>query len=230
VRCAARTNAALAVGFATVAVALAFDARWTSASWALEGAALVWVGWRQRRVLARLVGAALQVGASGVWAWQVLVPGPFATGDWLGTVMIAAAGLLSGAVLARAEDGGDERVLSVLLGLWGLLWWCGGGVLQLHAQLAPAVLSGALLLFFAASALVLEFAGVRVRWALPRGAALLLPWVLCAIALVQVFDDAHPLVGLIMMLVGYLAPVPPRRAAAPSAAGSVCGATSPSST
>jgi uncharacterized membrane protein len=188
--------AALAVGFATVAVALAFDARWTSASWALEGAALVWVGWRQRRVLVRLAGAALQVGAGGVWAWQVLVPGTFATGDWLGTVMLAAAGLLSGAVLARAEDGGDERVLSVVLGLWGLLWWCGGGVLQLHAQLAPAALSGALLLFFAASALALEFAGARVRWALPRGAALLLPWVLCAIALAQVFDDAHPLVSL----------------------------------
>jgi uncharacterized membrane protein len=37
-------------------------------------------------------------------------------------------------------------------------------------------------------------------------------------------------VGLIMMLVGYLAPVPPRRAAPPSTAGPARGATSPAST
>jgi uncharacterized membrane protein len=37
-------------------------------------------------------------------------------------------------------------------------------------------------------------------------------------------------VGLIMMLVGYLAPVPPRRAAPPCADGSLRGATSPAST
>jgi len=34
--------------FATLAIPLAFDARWTSAAWALEGAAAVWVGLRQQ--------------------------------------------------------------------------------------------------------------------------------------------------------------------------------------
>ena len=37
---------ALGVIFATVAIPLALDARWTSATWALEGAAMVWVGVR----------------------------------------------------------------------------------------------------------------------------------------------------------------------------------------
>lgn len=190
--------AALALGFATVAVALAFDARWTSASWALEGAALVWVGWRQRRALARLAGAALQALAGAIWLGQGLSQARFETGDWLGTVMIALAGLLSGAVLARGDDdgGGDGRALSLSLGVWGMLWWCGGGVLQLHEHLPSAVLTGALLLFFAASSLAFEFAGAAARWALPRRAALLLPWLLVAIATAQVFDDAHPLLSL----------------------------------
>ena len=47
---------ALAVAFATLAIPLALDARWTAAGWALEGAALVWIGVRQQRVLARLAG------------------------------------------------------------------------------------------------------------------------------------------------------------------------------
>ena len=196
VRVLVEAFAALALGFATVAVALAFDARWTSASWALEGAALMWVGWRQRRQLARLAGAALQLLAGAVWTWQGLAQARFETGDWLGSVMIALAGLLSAGVLARGAGEGDERPLSLTLGVWGMLWWCGGGVLQLHEQVPSAALIGAILLFFAASALAFEFAAARAGWALPRRAALLLPWVLVVIAVAQVFDDAHPLTSL----------------------------------
>ena len=60
-RVLAQAFAALAIGFATLAIPLAFDARWSSASWALEGAALVWVGWRQGRLLARIAGSVLHV-------------------------------------------------------------------------------------------------------------------------------------------------------------------------
>ena len=41
---------ALGVGFGTLAIPLAFDGRITSAAWALEGAAIVWVSARQARV------------------------------------------------------------------------------------------------------------------------------------------------------------------------------------
>ncbi|HEY3179527.1 MAG TPA: DUF2339 domain-containing protein, partial [Casimicrobiaceae bacterium] len=54
---------ALGVVFATLAVPLAFDARWTSATWALEGAAIVWVGVRQSRLPARIFGLLLQLAA-----------------------------------------------------------------------------------------------------------------------------------------------------------------------
>ena len=45
---------ALAVAFATITIPLALDARWTAAAWALEGAALVWVGVRQAHQLPKI--------------------------------------------------------------------------------------------------------------------------------------------------------------------------------
>ncbi len=53
--------AALGLGFVTLAVPLALDARWTTAVWAAEGAAVYWMGQRQERWLARLAGLVLQV-------------------------------------------------------------------------------------------------------------------------------------------------------------------------
>lgn len=51
---------ALGVGFATLAVPLGLDARWTSGIWALEGAGAFWVGLRQSRWMPRFFGLLLQ--------------------------------------------------------------------------------------------------------------------------------------------------------------------------
>jgi hypothetical protein len=51
---------AVGVGFATLAVPLALDAKWTSAVWALEGAGAFWVGMRQARWMPRAFGLLLQ--------------------------------------------------------------------------------------------------------------------------------------------------------------------------
>ena len=59
---------ALGVAFLTLAVPLAFSGSWYSASWAVEGAALVWIGCRQNRLLARVAGVLLQV-AAGLTVW-----------------------------------------------------------------------------------------------------------------------------------------------------------------
>ena len=55
---------ALALGFATLAVPLALDGRWIATAWAIEGAAVFWMGLRQQRWLARLTGVALQIFAA----------------------------------------------------------------------------------------------------------------------------------------------------------------------
>ena len=65
----AESSLALGVGFGTLAIPLAWDAHWTSASWAVEGAALVWAGVRTRRALARGFGVALQLAAGVAFLW-----------------------------------------------------------------------------------------------------------------------------------------------------------------
>lgn len=83
---------ALGVGFVTLAVPLALDAQWTSAIWALEGAAAFWVGTRQARWMPRAFGLVLQLlaclsffGTLGqpVSAWPLAHPG------FVGAVLIA---------------------------------------------------------------------------------------------------------------------------------------------
>jgi uncharacterized membrane protein len=55
---------AIGIGFLTLAIPLALDARWTSAIWAVEGLAAFWVGMRQHRWMLRAFGLALQLVAA----------------------------------------------------------------------------------------------------------------------------------------------------------------------
>ncbi len=89
---------AIGVGFVTLAIPLALDAKWTSAAWALEGAGAFWVGARQTRWMPRLFGLALQGVAalivlttlgSNISAW------PFGHNGFVGPVIVAAALLLT---------------------------------------------------------------------------------------------------------------------------------------
>ena len=60
----AETCLALGVIFASLAIPLGLDARWTSAAWAVEGAGIFWLGLRQQRPLARAFALLLQVGSA----------------------------------------------------------------------------------------------------------------------------------------------------------------------
>src|SRR6185437_9069035 len=102
--------AALGVVFGTLAVPLALDARLTSATWGLEGAALVWMGARQARRSARVFGLLLQLAAGIAFALgfslgnQRWVAGslPVLNSDFLGAMLVAAGGLVSSRILSRA--------------------------------------------------------------------------------------------------------------------------------
>jgi uncharacterized membrane protein len=60
----AETCLALGVIFASLAIPLGLDARWTSAAWAVEGAGILWLGLRQQRPLARAFALLLQLGSA----------------------------------------------------------------------------------------------------------------------------------------------------------------------
>lgn len=129
--------AALGLGFVTLAVPLALDARWTSAVWAIEGAGVYWMGRRQGRWLARAAGLALQAFAavsylSGIGhvhatAW------PFANPVFIGAVMLAVASLgiawwtrvplePTDSNLARAFAKLEDSLAPILFWI-GFLWW-----------------------------------------------------------------------------------------------------------
>ena len=93
-RALAEAFLALSVVFLTLAIPLAFGGHVVAAGWALEGAALVWVGFTQHRLLARTVGALLLFGAGiafGLMSGPVSRDLPVLNSAFLGSAAIAIA-------------------------------------------------------------------------------------------------------------------------------------------
>ena len=123
--------AALGLGFVTLAVPLALESRWTAAVWAVEGAAVFWMGRRQERWLARAAGLALQVLAGLAFLASQPQPGaflyPLANPGFIGGLLLA----LSAAWIAfwtRDPVGPRETALqrgysSLEHGLSPVLFW-----------------------------------------------------------------------------------------------------------
>jgi len=193
---------ALGVVFTSLAVPLALEARWTSAVWALEGAALVWVGLRQARRAARLFGLLLQLGAGAAYlldhtgGFRGL---PLVNTACLGAAMIAAAGLFTAFLLERGRPQLHPRERSLHWGAlaWGLGWWLANGVWEIAAQCRGAGVAAAALAFAALTALGLGELRQRLEWrALTRLPAALAP-VALGVALLEAVQrpGGHPLGG-----------------------------------
>lgn len=178
-----QSHALLGLGFATLAVPLALSARATACAWAVEGAALVWLGLRQQRQLPRVIGYLLQLaaGLSMMFALvdhrlaagtaEILGTAPLAVlnGDFLAILLISAAGFLSSGLLRRA----GETAMAPLLLVWGLGWWLTLGINEI-GRFAPADLAVYWQLGFAAlTALLSGEAARRLDWSELRWPALL---------------------------------------------------------
>lgn len=133
-RLLAEAYAALALGFVTLAVPLAFSAGTTASLWALEGAAAAWLGLRQQRRLSWLAGLALQLLAAGAYVRSELLGhlshAPLLlNATWLGAAILGVSGIL----LARVHDRlRPQAPLPALLMGWGLAWWSLAGISQLE--------------------------------------------------------------------------------------------------
>ncbi|MDY0269101.1 DUF2339 domain-containing protein [Trichloromonas sp.] len=159
---------ATGVVFATVAIPLALDGRWTSAAWALEGAALVWIALKQQRRAPRIFGLILQV-LAGI-SFLTALPGaatglPILNGLCLGALLVALAGLFSAWCLWRRVGEFPTAALESHLTLaWGLCWWFGAGFHEI-GRFAPFALRPVQnLAFCALSAGVAFWFGVRLAW------------------------------------------------------------------
>jgi len=193
---------ALGVAFGTIAIPLALDARLTSAAWALEGAAIVWVGARQGRRLAQWFGVALQPAAAVAFlAGQegLTATVPLANSAFLGCLLLAVAGLFCARVVGREEAtpagafaGATALVANLLFG-WGVLWWVVGGLHEIAEFVPGRHEIGATLGLAAGTAVIASVLRTRLAWpAAVVPAALLAP----AMALVgagALAELPHPL-------------------------------------
>jgi uncharacterized membrane protein len=193
---------ALGIAFATMAIPLVLDGRWTSAAWAMEGAALLWVGVHQQRLLPRLSGLLLQLGAGFSFfttfdgagsSWPVL------NGFYLGTLLLALAGLFSSYLLQRHAEAVRwfERKLHYLALTWGVAWWLLGGLHEINRHLHLSDEYAASLLLMAATAAVFHWLYHRLDWRALRYPLLgLLPAaLLLAMNAIDHPQLEHPLVG-----------------------------------
>jgi len=174
-----RAFAALAVVFLTIAIPFAADPRWTPAWWALEAAAVYWIGCVQRQPLARGFALLLQVGA----AFAFGIAGPtgsgtiFANAAFLGGIVVALAAFATVRLIDRHADSvsATERSLAPFVLVWGIGGWLVTGAFEI-ARVLPARSEAPAMLAYVVTSIVVAIALVRIlRW--PRlawsGAALL---------------------------------------------------------
>ena len=183
----------LGVIFATLAIPLALDARWTSASWALEGAAMLWAGIRQRRWPLRAFGILLQLGAGvafgrGIMVWSAtgtVAAVPLLNSNFVGATLLGLAGLYSAWLLSheRAVLRQPEQMASPLLFAWGCAWWLAAGSREIVRWVPLDMQIAALVAFLALSAMAFALAERRLSWPMARFPALALLPLLLAIAM-----------------------------------------------
>ncbi len=195
------TFTALAVAFGTVAIPLAVDGRWTGAAWALEGAALIWIGVRQKRWLARLSGVAVQLGAGAAFLFDRSMAEtaiPIFNSVYSSALMIAIAGLLSAFFLFRSESTREPSShASTALLAWGLGWWFVSAGNEITTFLASGHRETAGLAFTALTTMGISYLWRRLDWPdLERAALLLLPvMVFLTVSSYTLTPSGHPLAG-----------------------------------
>ena len=186
---------ALALIFGTLAIPLALDAQWTSAAWAVEGAAVMWAGIRQQRIAPRFFGLLLQLGAALAFLSQAAhMPAgglPIINSSGLGMLMIAIAALFSAWQLDKHGDRitAAERQLSGIVFGWGCLWWLALGISETDRQVPDRWLPTVGLAFLAASGVAFSVASRMLAWRVSKWPALLLLPFYLALALAS---SQHP--------------------------------------
>ncbi len=187
--------AALALGFATLAVPLAFSASTTASVWALEGAGVAWLGLRQDRKFPWLAGLALQLLAASAYvlsfsrnASPPLVDGLLLlNAQWLGAAILS----FSGFALALIHDRHRPMFgLPLLLFAWGVLWWAVGAFGQLDDASRGTLGEWRFMaLYLAVSSIVATLLSIRLSWPRLRWLAVLVA--VCGFGLVLAADGEY---------------------------------------
>lgn len=194
------SEAFLAFGtvFATLAIPLAFDGRWTAAAWSVEGAGMVWAGLRQERRLARGLGYLLLVGSGVAFLGEIGLPRgawPVLNGFYCGCLLISASALVSARFLERCADIVElwETWIGTFLFAWGMAWWLAAGLHEITLHVLPGWTNGSCLAFIALSCGACAILHHKLDWSLPDFAAIgLLPAMVAFSAWLIITGESHP--------------------------------------
>ena len=195
---------ALGVVFLTLTIPLALDGRWSAATWALEGAALVWIGCRQNRRLPRAFGTLLQIAGGVIFLFDIDAAYsrvPVLNSACLGGVMIAFGSVFAATRLRKYRDQLfiEEKVFAPVLFFWGLVWWLFSGIAEINRHTMSNYEPAAILTYIAVAAVICSELKRRFDLLGARGSALMLLPVMISFAMLLVVVSAwggpifHPL-------------------------------------
>ena len=191
---------AIATIFLTLVVPFALDARSTAGAWTLEAAGLVWIGFRQGRVLPRAFGYVLFVlsGVSMLYAHERHGVPTDVLNAYLFNGLMAAAAAIAAAFFIQRRRGDaamkpGEEVGEPLLIALATLWLLATAGVEIDGFVASERMRAAWLVAVAGMALLYVLLSNRLRWpgiAWPAAAQAPLMLVMALIAAVEL---AHPL-------------------------------------
>jgi len=194
------TCLALGVVFTSLAIPLGLDACWTAAAWAVEGAAVFWLGLRQQRPLARAFGLLLQAGAglallgdmhnilySDDMTWH-------ADGDFWTPLIVALAAMISAWLQQHLTPVVqlNERRLCALLLAWTAGWWAVALVSGVERFVAVDAQIPLLLLLTAASVALWTASALHLRWSALAVLCTLLTLACGVLLLIALNANYHP--------------------------------------
>jgi uncharacterized membrane protein len=195
---------AIAVAMFTYAIPLAFGAQVTSAFWTMEGCAVLWLGIRQDRYLARLTGIALQALAGLYFLahfYELSRSAPVFNDFYVGCFIIAMAGMASGLMLHLwdKKKQNTQTVANLLL-YWGLLWWAAASITEVDRFVSYTYQHASWLGLSAAAAVLFEVAGKNWNWTAMRATALVHFAAIALIAAATLMQHEHVLYGALTLV------------------------------
>ncbi|MCP4995765.1 MAG: DUF2339 domain-containing protein [Gammaproteobacteria bacterium] len=188
---------ATGIVFSTLAIPFALEGSISAAFWALEGAAMVWLGIRQQRLTPRVFGVLLQLMAGLIYIENIgSLHGtiPLISSQYLGAVLIAFSGLFSAYYLERHPDKTRriEQKLAPLFFAWGIVWWLGANIDQIDYFLSSRQAWNGLLVLITITALASQWLKTKLNWERLNIAVLGLLPASALVALLHSIDQPQP--------------------------------------
>jgi len=159
---------ALGIIFVSLVIPFALDGQWTAASWAIEGAGLVWIGLRQSRWFPKYFGVLIQFVGGVIFLADIkynYARDTLFDAETLGIIFVAIAGLFSSFQIwqRRKSLPSFEGIAHLIFLIWGMLWWYLGGMGKISDYSTDNQVSR-ILLFASLSGLIWYLIEKRYQW------------------------------------------------------------------